>query len=94
MCARAPQVFIALMMATVGASQVSASTSDFGKAGPAITALFELADRKSVIDNTDPGGERPAACAGRLELQSVRYPRISKNLCRYLSLPDFGGLSL
>lgn len=67
------QVFLALTMAVVGMSQVSASSGAVGDAGPAASALLRLVDRAPRIDSSDEGGLRPGAVAGAMELRGVVF---------------------
>lgn len=75
------QVFLALMMAVIGMSQVSAATGQVGEAGPSAVSLFQLIDRKPAIDSAGEGGLAPGADAaagappprGAMALRGVEF---------------------
>ena len=83
------QVYFALIMAAVGASQVSATTGDVGAAKPAAVSVLKLMDRKPVIDAADAGGLRPASCAGTVALRDVEFQYPSRP-----GVPVLRGLTL
>jgi ATP-binding cassette subfamily B (MDR/TAP) protein 1 len=83
------QVFFALVMSAVGVSQVSAVTGDVGAAQPAAVAVFQLLDRRPVIDAAEPGGLQPEQCVGALALRDVAFAYPTR-----LDVPVFSALSL
>ena len=82
------QVFFALTMMAVGVSQSSSMARDFSKVEDAAVSIFELIDRKSMIDASSEEGTILDTVQGDIELQHVtfKYParndvQIFRDLC-------------
>ncbi|KAK4282618.1 hypothetical protein QN277_013974 [Acacia crassicarpa] len=83
------RVFFALTMAALAVSQSSSLAPDSGKAKVAATSIFEIIDRKSMIDPSDESGTTLDSVKGEIELRHVSF--------KYPSRPDvqiFRDLSL
>lgn len=88
-CCILPQVFFALLMATIGVSQTSALGSDSAKAKASASTIFALIDSKSKINPSSDDGIVLVEVAGELEFHHVCFS--------YPSRPDmqiFGDLNL
>ncbi|GJM91048.1 hypothetical protein PR202_ga07383 [Eleusine coracana subsp. coracana] len=82
------KVFFALTMMAVGVSQSSSMARDFSKAEEAAVSIFEIIDRKSMIDASSEEGRTLETVEGNIELQHVsfKYPartdvQIFRDLC-------------
>ena len=82
------EVFFALTMMAVGVSQSSSMARDFSKVEDAAVSIFELIDRKSMIDASSEKGTILDTVQGDIELQHVtfKYParndvQIFRDLC-------------
>ncbi|KAF7804972.1 ABC transporter B family member 21-like [Senna tora] len=83
------RVFFALTMAAMAVSQSSSMAPDSSKAKSATASIFELIDRKSIIDSSDESGSTLDNVKGEIELRHVSF--------KYPSRPDiqiFRDLSL
>ncbi|KAK3152890.1 hypothetical protein QOZ80_2BG0164960 [Eleusine coracana subsp. coracana] len=82
------KVFFALTMMAVGVSQSSSMARDFSKAEEAAVSIFEIIDKKSMIDASSEEGRTLGTVEGNIELQHVsfKYPvrtdvQIFRDLC-------------
>uniref|UniRef100_A0A452XXG1 ABC transporter domain-containing protein n=1 Tax=Aegilops tauschii subsp. strangulata TaxID=200361 RepID=A0A452XXG1_AEGTS len=74
------QVFLALTMAAIGVSHTSTLTSDSSRARSAVSSIFAIVDRKSMIDPSDDAGVNLEPLRGDIEFRHVRF--------RYPTRPD------
>eukprot|EP00928_Gymnodinium_smaydae_P080986 TRINITY_DN64573_c0_g1_i2.p1 TRINITY_DN64573_c0_g1~~TRINITY_DN64573_c0_g1_i2.p1 ORF type:complete len:1276 (+),score=263.78 TRINITY_DN64573_c0_g1_i2:301-3828(+) len=73
--------FMGVLYAAMGAGQASAMAGDGEKARQACYFIFELLDRKSLVDGLDPVGKKPSwvgsadskALAGQITFQDVKF---------------------
>ncbi|XP_047315290.1 ABC transporter B family member 9-like [Impatiens glandulifera] len=83
------KVFFALTMTAVGISQTTALAPDTAKAKESTSSIFEILDRKPIIDSRSDDGTILAVVKGDIELDhiSFRYPtRQDVHVFRDLSL--------
>ncbi|VAH01977.1 unnamed protein product [Triticum turgidum subsp. durum] len=74
------RVFLALTMAAIGVSHTSTLTSDSSRARSAVSSIFAIVDRKSMIDPSDDAGVNLEPLRGDIEFRHVRF--------RYPTRPD------
>ncbi|VAH14058.1 unnamed protein product [Triticum turgidum subsp. durum] len=74
------RVFLALTMAAIGVSHTSTLTSDSSRARSAVSSIFAIVDRKSMIDPSDDAGVNVEPLRGDIEFRHVRF--------RYPTRPD------
>ncbi|XP_049382380.1 ABC transporter B family member 9-like isoform X3 [Solanum stenotomum] len=74
------KVFFALILAAVGITQSTTMAPNFNKAKDSITSIFDILDRKSMIDSSSDVGTTLAAVHGDIEFRLVSY--------RYATRPD------
>lgn len=74
------QVFFALILAAVGITQSTTMAPNFNKANDSITSIFDILDRKSIIDSSSDVGTTLAVVHGDIEFRLVSY--------RYATRPD------
>lgn len=71
------KAIMGLLYAAMGAGMASSMTGDVGKAKVAAHSMFQLLDRKSLIDGLEPVGKKPEQAddfeAGRIEFQNVHF---------------------
>jgi len=71
------KAFMGLMYAAMGAGMASAMSGDIGKAKVAAHGMFQLLDRKSLIDGLEPTGKEPERAedfeAGFIEFESCTF---------------------
>lgn len=69
------QAFMGILYASMGAGMASAMTGDLAKAKVAAHDMFEIIDRRSLIDGLEPAGREleAGAAIGRIEFQDVRF---------------------
>ncbi|KAE9594563.1 hypothetical protein Lal_00037416 [Lupinus albus] len=86
------KVFLSLTVTAMGVSQSSSLAPDSNKAKESAASIFEILDRKPVIDSSSTEGTTLETVAGDIELQHVsfKYPtrpdiQILKDLC--LTIP-------
>ncbi|XP_058103410.1 ABC transporter B family member 9-like [Magnolia sinica] len=87
------KAFLALTMAVIGVSQTSALAPDVTKAKESAASIFEIIDRKSMIDSSNEKGTTLPNVKGDIKFKHVsfKYPtrpdvQIFKDLC--LSIPS------
>ncbi|XP_069150564.1 ABC transporter B family member 9 [Solanum lycopersicum] len=74
------KVFFALILAAVGITQSTTMAPNFNKAKDSITSIFDILDRKSIIDSSSDVGTTLAVVHGDIEFRLVSY--------RYATRPD------
>ncbi|KAG5622229.1 hypothetical protein H5410_007447 [Solanum commersonii] len=74
------KVFFALILAAVGITQSTTMAPNFNKAKDSITSIFDILDRKSMIDSSSDVGTTLAVVHGDIEFRFVSY--------RYATRPD------
>ena len=69
----------------MGAAQAAVTFPSLAKAGGAVSSIFKILDRVSLIDYTDASGAAPRACAGGLALSEVVFYYPSRPTVRVLN---------
>jgi ATP-binding cassette subfamily B (MDR/TAP) protein 1 len=67
------RAFFAVFLAAFSFAQAQMHFPDVAKGKAASQRVFAIIDRAPAIDASAPGGERPAACAGAVELRGVAF---------------------
>lgn len=83
------KVFFAIAMSAIGVSQNASLTPDLTKTKLAVNSVFELLDRKSIIDPFDMSGKTLKTVYGDIELRNVSFTYPSRP-----TIPIFRDLSL
>jgi ATP-binding cassette subfamily B (MDR/TAP) protein 1 len=83
------RVFFAITMSAMGVSQSAGLTPDLTKTKLAVNSVFELLDRKSLIDPFDMSGKTLKTVHGDIELRNISFTYPSRP-----ALPIFRDLSL
>lgn len=83
------KVFFAITMSAIGVSQSASLTPDLTKTKIAINSVFELLDRKSLIDPFDTFGKTLKTVHGDIELRNISFTYPSRP-----TIPIFRDLSL
>ncbi len=83
------KVFFAIAMSAIGVSQSAGLTPDLTKTKLAVNSVFELLDRKSLIDPFDMSGKTLKTVHGDIELRNISFTYPSRP-----AVPIFRDLSL
>ena len=89
--------FFAVMFLGMGGAQASVAFPALAKAGGAVTSVFSILDRESLIDSASPDGAVPEKSRGALELRHVcfAYPaRLEVQVLNSLQLVCPAGKSM
>lgn len=83
------KVFFAITMSAFGVSQGASLTPDLSKTKLAVNSIFELLDRKSLIDPYNTSGKTLMPLKGDIELRNISFTYPSRP-----TIPIFKDLSL